>query len=90
MKLERPKIGDIIEIEFDDHIEDSDKFIRDYAWGRVALIHKEGRKIVGYTIDCWAPKDPDFDRDEERQNIKSYTIHTGTIHAITVMVPRTA
>ena len=85
MATRQAKVGDIVQIEFDDHIKGSDRFVRDFAWGRLAIIHREGRKIIGYTIDCWAPVDPNFDREEERQNIESFSIHKGTIHSIKIL-----
>lgn len=73
----------IVAIRFDDHVEDSDEVYEFIAYGRVA---KVTRKAI--TVDSWAMTDPESNRDDDRENIKSFTILRRVINSIDVLVAR--
>lgn len=83
MRKPTVKPGDVVAIRFDDHVEDSDDVYEFIVYGRVA---KVSRKAI--TVDSWALADPDSDRDDDRENIKSFTILRRVINSIEVLAVR--
>ena len=76
------KIGDVVCLAFDDHVEGSDRVEEYLVFGRVAAVTK--KSIV---VDSWALKDPSADRELDRENIKTFTILRRVINEITVYAP---
>lgn len=72
--MTRTRVGDIVEIEFDDHAEGGDT-IPFKVWGRVA---KRSAKSV--TVHCWDYAGEAGDSDED--NVHAYTIARKAIRAI--------
>ena len=67
--------GDLVQVDFDDHVEDDDKPCRCIVWGRV---HKVDRKY--YVVDSWALVD--CSEAEEQHNNKRFVILKPVIHSI--------
>lgn len=75
----RVKVGDVVAIRFDDHVEDSDSVYEFVVYGRVVKVQQKA-----ITVDSWALADEAADRDDERHNVKSFTILRKVITEIKV------
>lgn len=76
------RVGDEVRITFDDHVRDADDVMEFMVYGRVV---KTSRKAI--TVDSWALADPLGDRDEDRENIHTFTILRKVINHIKVFRP---
>lgn len=72
--MTRTKVGDIVEIEFDDHAEGGD-VITFRVWGRVAK-----RTPRSVTVHVWDYADEHGDSDED--NVHAFTIARKAIRSI--------
>jgi hypothetical protein len=63
----------IVEINFNDHVENSEDMFTFLVWGRVCEVH---RKFV--VIEMWAYPDQTATRD---QNVKTWVILKATINS---------
>ena len=64
--------GDLVQVTFLDHVEDSDKdqHFTFVVWGRVRSVTKSA-----ITVECWAYPDPAHtEGDDDRFNVKRFTI----------------
>lgn len=75
-----PKVGDIVAIRFEDHVEGTDNCCVFFVYGRVAKVAANS-----YTIDSWALEDPKQDRDADRENIHTFTILRGVILEVEIL-----
>ena len=80
MSKPTPKWLDIVAIEFLDHVEGSDRVERYLAYGRVVIVTKQA-----ITIDAWATFDPEVNRENERENIKTFTLLRRVIENIEIL-----
>jgi len=76
------KLGDIVECEFLDHVEDGGPPLRFMVWGRVAV---NGRKH--FEILSWAGADSDI--EDLPGNEKRFTIVKAAIVRVTKLQPVT-
>lgn len=72
--MTRTKVGDIVEVEFDDHAEGGE-LIAFRVWGRVAA-----RSARSITIHCWDYANETGDSDEG--NVHAYTLSRRSIRGI--------
>jgi hypothetical protein len=77
----KPKVGDIVEVEFLDHVEDASEPYLFKVWGRIDKINKDS-----YSILSWAHAAPGDGSDPH--NEKRFTIVTSTIKKLTHLVPK--
>ena len=74
------KVGDIVECEFLDHVEDGGEPLRFLVWGRVAV---SGRKH--FEILSWAHADAEV--ETQASNEKRFTIVKAAVLRITKLQP---
>ena len=79
--MERVKAGDVVEVEFLDHVEDGGEPLRFLVWGLLAV---NGRKH--YEILSWAGADRGVEM--EACNEKRWTIVKSAVVRITKMGPK--
>ena len=75
-----PKIGDIVQIEFLDHVEDGSELILFHVVGKLA---KKTRKQ--YVVDSWYYADSKTPYDD---NVKRFTIGRGLIQKLVILTER--
>jgi hypothetical protein len=73
-------VGDVVEVEFLDHVEDGGEPYSFLVWGVLAV---NGRKH--YEILSWTHADPTVDKYEH--NEKRWTIVKAAVTRITKMIP---
>jgi hypothetical protein len=73
-------VGDVVEVEFLDHVEDGEEPYRFFVWGVLAV---NGRKH--YEILSWAHADPTV--EQHSHNVKRWTIVKGAVIRIVKLKP---
>ena len=68
MKL---RVGQLVAVEFMDHVEDGSEPMACTVYGRVAKVHKDF-----VTVDCWCYTNIETEYDS---NVKRYTILRSTV-----------
>lgn len=74
----KPRKGDLVCVEFDDHVRDGDELIRFAVYGRVLNITRHA-----ITVAVWEYADPDTPPDD---NVDRYTIARKAIADVSLMV----
>lgn len=84
MKKPRIREGDIVRIVFWDHAEGEDEVLMFEVFGRVAKVSRRH-----YTVDSWGYADrTGIDRENERENIKTFNILKAVVESIDVLGPK--
>ena len=58
----QPRLNDIIQVTFQDHVEDSDETIRCVVYGK--LVKKNNSTL---TVECWTCTDPVVNEDNNKR-----------------------
>ena len=74
----KPSKGDLVRVEFDDHVRDGDELIRFIVYGRVLNITRHA-----ITVAVWEYADPNVPPDD---NVDRYTIARKMIADVSLMV----
>jgi hypothetical protein len=74
----KPRKGDLVRVEFDDHVRDGDELIRFAVYGRVLNITRHA-----ITVAVWEYADSNTPPDD---NVDRYTIARKTIADVSLMV----
>ena len=78
--MKRAKKGDIVQVNFLDHVEDGDEEMKFIVWGRVDLVTKRCLRIVS-----WAHEDPCSAPPCEPGTEKTFTIVRSAITSLKVL-----